>query len=83
MKPDLQDEYAIEKFKWFLTDNSAEQQRFPGKVCSIYSSSNLSCIQLKEEARTIDGAYVGVSAKECCILYTYKVIMYICNKVIS
>ena len=41
VKPELKDEYATVKYDWFLTDNSAEQQRCPGKVCDINVSSYL------------------------------------------
>ena len=30
--PDKQDSYDLNKYKWFLKDDSAYEQRYPGKV---------------------------------------------------
>ena len=47
--PELRNEYEVEKYNWFLRDNSPEEQRFPGKM--------------KVEAETSSGFFCGLSPK--------------------
>ena len=54
VRPEKRDNYGKYKYDWFLKDDSAQEQRYPGK--------------LKSEYRTTSGTFIGLSPK--CYIFS-------------